>query len=263
MASLVDTHAHLADEAFAADLPEVLERAREAGVRWIVTIGISAASSQRCVELAERYPCLAASVGIQPNYVAQAQPGDWDTIVRLADHPRVTAIGETGLDRYWDFTPFDQQEELFQRHLTLARAKGLPVVIHCRAAEQDVLRVLREENERHGLPRGVMHSFTGDAATLRACLDLGLSISFAGMLTYPSGAALRLLAKDVPLERLLIETDSPYLPPVPVRKRVRRNEPAYLPHTLDCLAQALAMDPTELADLIFDNASQLFSRRAA
>jgi TatD DNase family protein len=257
---LVDTHAHLDDERFAEDLPAVLERARAAGVRRVVTVAVTAASSAACVALAETYPLLAATVGIQPNHVAQAGPGDWDKVRQLAEHPCVVAIGETGLDRHWDHTPFAQQEDYFARHLELARQHHLAVVIHCREAEADVVRMLRADHADHGPVRGVMHSFTGDAATAEACLDLGLYVSFAGMVTYKNAQALRDVARRIPLDRLLVETDSPYLAPTPVRGR--RNEPAYVVHTAACLASVLDMDLAALAEQTTQNARNLFGLTA-
>lgn len=253
---LIDTHAHLDDEQFRDDLPDVLARARQAGVNRIVTVATTAASSRLAIRLAEQHPCLAASVGIQPNHVAEAAPNAWDEVVQLADNPAVVAIGETGLDRHWNYTPFAQQEDYFARHLELARRRRLAVIIHSREAEADVVRMLRADYERYGPVRGVMHSFTGDLATAEACLAMGLYISFAGMVTYKNAQALRDIALRVSLDRLLIETDSPYLAPVPVRGR--RNEPAFVAHTASCLAglremdaQALTMETTRNARLLF------------
>jgi TatD DNase family protein len=253
---LIDTHAHLDDEQFQQDLPAVLERAAAVGVHHIVTVATTAPSSGVCVELADRYPMLAATVGIQPNHVAQAEPGSWDQVVALVTKNRVVAIGETGLDRHWDYTPFAQQENFFARHLQLARRHGLAIVIHCREAEADVVRMLREDYERNGPVRGVMHSFTGDAATAEACLAMGLHISFAGMVTYKNAASLRAVAATIPADRLLIETDSPYLAPVPVRGK--RNEPAYVTHTAACLAEIRGVERNALAEQTTRNAKQLF-----
>jgi TatD DNase family protein len=253
---LIDTHAHLDDEQFQNDLPAVLDRAVAAGVEQVVTIATSAASSKAAIALQNSYPRLVATVGIQPNTIAQSGPGDWDEVVRLVESPSVHGVGETGLDRYWDYTPFAQQEDFFARHLALARQVGLPVVIHCRQAEADVLRVLREDYERHGPVRGVMHSFTGDRATAEACLALGLHISFAGMLTYKNAQALREVAARIPLERLLVETDSPYLAPVPVRGR--RNEPAFVAHTAASLAGLHGLSVAILAEHTTRNAKALF-----
>lgn len=255
---LIDTHAHLDDPRFADDLPAVLARAAAAGVGRVLAIGIDRATSAAALELARRFPAqLAAAVGIQPNHAAEAAEGDWEKIVELAADPRVVAIGETGLDRYWDRAPFPLQEEFFARHLELARESGKPVVIHCREAEADAVRMLRAAFDRHGPVRGVMHSFSGDAETARACLALGLHLSFAGMITYKNADALRAVARDVPADRLLVETDSPYLAPVPVRGQ--RNEPAFVAHTAARLADVRGVSVAELAEQTTRNARQLFN----
>jgi TatD DNase family protein len=255
-AELIDTHAHLDDEQFQGDLPAVLQRAAAAGIGKVITIATTAASSAACVDLAARYPMLAATVGIQPNHVAQAGPGDWDELVRRVADAGVVGVGETGLDRHWDYTPFPQQEDYFARHLELARHQGLAVVIHCRKAEADVVRMLRADYDRHGPVRAVMHSFTGDWPTAEACLAMGLFISFAGMVSYKNAQDLRAVAARVPLDRLLIETDSPYLSPVPLRGR--RNEPAQIVHTAACLAQLKGVAPDVLAEQTTRNARALF-----
>ncbi len=254
--ALIDTHAHLDDERFAGDLAEVLQRAEAAGITRVVTVATTAASSTLCVDLAARHPMLAATVGIQPNEVAEAGAGDWDAVVALAQRPGVVALGETGLDRYWDRTPFALQEDYFARHLALARQIGRPVVIHCREAEADVVRMLREDYDRHGAVRGVMHSFTGSIETARACLEMGLYISFAGMLTYKNAQPLRDVAAQMPPERVVVETDCPYLAPVP--KRGQRNEPAFVVHTAACLAGLLGLSADALAEQTTGNARELF-----
>ena len=255
--ALIDTHAHLDDEQFHSALPAVLERARAAGVVHVVTIATTAPSSAACVELAGRYPMLSATVGIQPNHVAEASATAWDEVVRLATADRVVALGETGLDRHWDYTPFPQQEDYFARHLELARRHNLAVVIHCREAEADVVRMLRADYDRHGPVKAVMHSFTGDAATAETCLAIGLHISFAGMVTYKNAAPLREVAKNVPLDRLLVETDSPYLAPVPVRGK--RNEPGYVVHTAACLGAVKEVQLEVIAEHTTRNARALFN----
>jgi TatD DNase family protein len=253
---LIDTHAHLFDDRFRKDLPVVLERA--AGVvERVVCLGIDRESSIDSVAIANRFPIVVAAVGIQPNSAAEAKPGDWEAVVRLAEtEPRVHAIGETGLDHYWDRTPFPVQEDYFAKHIELARRLKKPFAIHCREAEADVVRMLRAEFDRHGPIRAVMHSFTGDLATARACLDMGLHISFAGMLTYPNAQNLRDVAREMPLDRLLVETDCPYLAPQPVRGK--RNEPAYVSHTAAVLAEVKGVSLTEIADHTTRNARQLF-----
>lgn len=253
---LIDTHAHLDDERFAADRAAVIERAAAAGVSRIVVVATTAATSRVCVDLAAQYPSLFATVGIQPNHVAEAAPDDWDEVVRLATAAKVVALGETGLDRYWDHTPFPAQEDYFARHLELARRHKLPVVIHCREAEADVVRMLRADFDRHGPVRAVMHSFTGGSATARDCLAMGLFLSFAGMVTYKNAGALRDVAKEVPPDRLLVETDSPYLAPVP--QRGKRNEPAFIAHTAALLAHERGVSLEVIAEQTTRNARALF-----
>jgi TatD DNase family protein len=257
VAALIDTHAHLDDEQFAADLPAVLERAQAADVETIIAIATTAPSSAASLALALRHPMLFATAGIHPNNILEATPTAWDEIIALVQHERVVGIGETGLDRHWDTTPFPVQEEYFVRHLELARRCGCAVVIHCREAEEDMLRVLRNEFDRHGPIRGVMHSFVGDSAMAEACRAMGLYLSFAGMLTYKNAAALCETAAQQPLDRILVETDSPYLSPVPLRGK--RNEPAHVSHTAACLAGLLGIAPERLAEQTTKNAQAVFS----
>ncbi|MBM3980467.1 MAG: TatD family deoxyribonuclease [Planctomycetes bacterium] len=253
---LIDTHAHLFDERFVKDLSAVLARAAAAGVERVVCLGIDLESSRASVEIANAYPLVVAAVGIQPNHTAEAKPGDWDEVVKLAERePRVVAIGETGLDRYWDRAPFALQEDYFARHIKLSRRLNKPFAIHCREAEADVVKALREHSAQGPL-RAVMHSFSGDLATARECLEMGLYISFAGMVTYPTAQNLRDVAKDVPLDRLLVETDCPYLAPQPVRGK--RNEPAYVAHTAALLAQGKGVSAAEIEEHTSRNARALF-----
>jgi len=254
---LIDTHAHLFDDRFAADMPAALARAEAAGVGRVICVGIDRDSSLASVRLAAAHALVVAAVGVQPNHVAEARPGDWDEVVRLAEtEPRVVAVGETGLDRYWDRAPFALQEDYFARHIALARRLNKPFVIHCREAEADVVRMLRDEFDRHGPIKAVMHSFSGDAGTARACLEMGLHVSFAGMLTYKTADSLRAVATDIPPDRLLVETDCPYLAPVP--HRGKRNEPAFVAHTAAVLAAARGITPAALADCTTRNARALF-----
>jgi len=254
---LIDTHSHLFDDRFRKDLPAVLQRAAAAGLERVVCLGIDRESSLESVRIAQTYPLVVAAVGIQPNSAAAAKAGDWEKIVRLAEtEPRVVAIGETGLDRYWDKTPFPLQEDYFARHIELARRVGKPFVIHCREAEADVVKVLRMEFEKHGPVRAVMHSFSGDLATAKACLEMGLYISFAGMVTYPTAQTLRDIAKEVPLDRLLVETDCPYLAPQPVRGK--RNEPGYVTHTAALLAEVKSVPLATIEECTTRNAKALF-----
>jgi TatD DNase family protein len=257
--TLVDTHAHLADGRLAGRLPRVLAGAREAGVRQVLAVATTAGDSLATLALAEANPGVFAAVGIHPNEGAEEAPGDWDRVVALAGRPRVAAIGETGLDRHWDRTPFDLQRALFARHLELARERGLPVVIHCRDCMPDVLEALRAL----GRPvSGVLHSFTGTAEDARALLDLGLHISFAGMVTFETRALdpLREAARAVPLDRLLVETDSPYLSPHPFRGKP--NSPARVAITAAFLARWLGVEASEFAEATTANARRLFGLAA-
>jgi len=254
-ASLIDTRCHLDAEAFHQDLDDVIGRALAGGVEQMLTIGITLQTSQAAVVLANRYPCVAAVVGIQPNYAQEARAGDWDQIVELATHPRVVGIGETGLDRYWDFAPLDIQREYFVRHIELSRSCRKPFVVHCREAEADVVQLLQEQAQQGPL-HGVMHSFCGSAEIAAECLRLGLYISFAGMLTFRKNDALREVARTVPLDRLLVETDAPYLAPHPWRGK--RNEPAWVRQTADCLADVHGVSRDELAAATTANARRLF-----
>jgi TatD DNase family protein len=253
---MIDTHAHLDDEQLAPSLDDVLLRAASAGVFAIVTVGTTLATSRRSVEISERFEGVYAAVGIQPNYCAQATTSEWDAVVQLSAHPRVVALGETGLDGYWDFSALGVQQDYFDRHLRLSQQQDLPLIVHMRDCDESVVQML-EEARRRGPLRGVMHSFTGTVATARRCLDLGLYLSFAGMVTYKKSATLRDIAREVPDDRILIETDSPYLSPHPMRGQ-RPNEPALLGHTAACLAQVRGVDLQTFVEQTSENARRLF-----
>jgi len=252
---LIDTHAHLDDHRLRGDLPGVLNRAREAGVGQVVAIATTAPSALDLLDIAQRHRGVFAAVGIQPNHVAEAQPEDWSVIVDRARGSKVVAIGETGLDRYWDHTPFDQQQDYFGRHLELAFERDLPVVIHCRNCEADIVAQL----ERLERPvRGVLHSFTGTWDDAQAFLELGLHISFAGMVTFKNASLdpLRDVARRLPLDRILVETDSPYLSPHPFRGKP--NEPARVIHTAARIAELRGLAPEDFARATTANARRLF-----
>jgi len=221
-----------------------------------VCIGTDLGSSRAAVELAGRDRSLSAVVGLHPNHVAESDPGDWDALVEMAAQPEVVGIGESGLDRHWDKTPFAIQEEFFARHLALARSCGKPIVIHNREADADTVRMIRDAFERSGPISGVLHSCAADAATVEACLAMGLHISFSGIVTYKNAGAIRAVAAVVPEDRLLVETDAPYLSPVPVRGR--RNEPAFVAHTAACLAELRGVSLDRLGAITTRNALDLF-----
>lgn len=254
---LFDTHAHLDDEQFDEIRDAVIDRARSAGLRAIVAVGTTALSSQKCIEIAARYDMVQAAVGIQPNYCAEAQLSDWDRIVELAREPNVVALGETGLDRYWDHSPFDVQQDYFDRHLRLSQELGLPFIVHMRDCGADILAMLQDAHQRGPL-RGVMHSFTGDVELAAQCVGLGLYISFAGMVTYKKSTDLRDVAATIPDDRILVETDSPYLSPHPKRNH-RPNEPALVVHTAACLVEARGVSFDHFAEVTTGNACRLFA----
>jgi TatD DNase family protein len=255
---LIDTHAHLTNPQLLHNLDDVLQRATQAGLTGILCVGTTLQDSQQAIELAERFPEIRAAVGIHPNYCADASDNDWQQIVHLSQNPAVVALGETGLDRYWDDCPWEVQLEFFRRHIRLARETDLPVVIHMRDCSAEMLDFLEQE-QRFGCFRGVLHSFTGSSEMAAKCVQLGLYISFAGMLTFKNSADLRAVAATVPLDRLLVETDSPYLTPHPYRGQ-RPNRPDLVTHTLAALAEAQKTPPERMAQQTTQNAMALFSR---
>ena len=253
--ALIDTHCHLDAEAFQQDLSEVLQSATDAGVERMLTIGITRQTSEAAVVLANRHAQVSAVVGIQPNYAQEATDEDWQRIVELSAHPQVVGIGETGLDKYWDFAPLEIQRDFFRRHLSFSRQCGKPFVVHCREAEAEVLDMLRQDFA-NGPLNGLMHSFCGDADMAAECIEMGMYISFAGMVTFKKSTELRDVAKSIPINRLLVETDAPYLAPHP--RRGKRNEPAWVRHTAECLAEVHDLPMEEFAAATTENAKRLF-----
>ncbi|HEY8284105.1 MAG TPA: TatD family hydrolase [Chloroflexota bacterium] len=247
---LVDTHAHLTGYP-AADPESLIEAARAAGLVRILAVGTTVTTSAEAVAQATRFPEVFAGVGIHPNDLGPAD--DWPALRELALHPRVRAIGETGLDHYRDRTDRSLQRTSLLAHLDLAAERDLPIVIHNRAADADVLEIL---TRFRGRVRGVLHCFSGELAFAEQALGLGYYLSFAGNLTYPSAGPLREVAARIPLDRMLVETDTPYLSPVP--HRGTPNQPAYVVHTLRVLAACTKREPTELAQHIAVNAATLF-----
>jgi TatD DNase family protein len=255
MSLLVDTHAHLDFPEFAADLAEVLKKARQAGVGAIINVGTGERSSRQVVSLSDRDPCLWAAVGVHPHYAGRVSPGYRRELAELAAHPRVVAIGETGLDYYRNFSSPADQEEVFRYHLSLAAETGKPVIIHSRNAYDETLKILRE----FALPPrpGVMHCFSGGRVQARAFLELGFYLSVAGPVTYPRSHELREILKEIPGDRLLLETDAPYLSPQPYRGL--RNEPAFIKATYERVALALETDFERLAEQVRANSACLFA----
>jgi TatD DNase family protein len=249
---LFDSHVHLDDEAFEADRDAMLDRARAAGVSGFVTIGTSLTSSRRAIALAEQHPDVHAAVAIHPHDASDATAEALDELATLARHPRVVAIGETGLDYYRDFAPRDAQACAFRAHLALARRLDLPVIVHNRDAHWDILRILEDE----ALPRAIMHCFSGSVEIARRCLDRGYYIGLGGPLTYRNARRVLEVAAFVPPDRLLLETDAPYLPPEP--HRGRRNEPSHLPLIAQAAARARGVAAGTVAELTTLNARAAF-----
>ncbi len=256
MSTFIDTHAHLDFPQFKDDLELVLKRAREAGIVAIINAGTDEQGSKRAVELSKTYPQVSASVGVHPHGAARISKGWLKNLEQLAATDTVLAVGETGLDYYRNHSPREVQEQVFRDHLRLASRIGKPVIIHSREAHSETLRILKEEQ----LPScaGVMHCFSGNRSQAEAFLDLGFYISLAGPLTYPRSHALRDLLQYIPPERLLFETDSPYLKPQAYRNR-DKNEPAYVKLVYERAALALNLDIRELAEQVYVNAIRLFS----
>ena len=247
---LVDSHAHLDDPAFAADLPAVLERAREAGVERIVTIGTGLDSSRRARDIAESRPEVYFSPGIHPHEADQ--PGDVEALRPLAAHPRAVAVGETGLDYVKNYSSVANQKALFVKHLEIALEADKPVSIHCREAHPDAIAILRA----HAPLRGVIHCFSGSWPDAEAYLGLNFYLSIAGPVTYPSAKDLREVVRMIPLDRLMIETDCPLLPPQ--KFRGKRNEPSYVRYAAAEIANVHGVTMEELATATSRNARALF-----
>ena len=251
---LFDTHAHLHFPEFAGDLDAVLARARAAGVRRMVTIGTDVATSRAAAALAAREPDVWAAVGIHPHEAADADEAALTEIERLASAPRVVAIGETGLDFFRDRSPREAQTRAFTAQVALARRLGKPVLVHCRDAHAETLALLAADGR---LERGgIMHCFSGDVALARRCIELGLLVSLAGPVTYPKPGALPDVARAIPADRLVVETDCPFLPPQPYRGK--RNEPAYLAITAARVAELRGEALADLAGRMSENARALF-----
>jgi TatD DNase family protein len=253
MPVLIDTHAHLDAPKLARDESGVLARARSAGVGVVVAVGADMGSSRAAVAIAARRPEVLATVGVHPHDASDVTPGDLDELHRLAAEPRVVAVGECGLDFFRDLSPRGVQRRIFAQHLALAREAGLPVVVHCRDAYAECLDILRREWPPP--VRGVMHCFLGDQAVARQALELGMVLGIGGSLTFPREETLRQTVAGLPLERLVVETDAPYLTPRPKRGS---NEPAYVRFTAERLAEVIGVDFARVAETTTRNARILF-----
>jgi TatD DNase family protein len=255
---LIDSHCHL-DYYVEAEIEDVLARAREAGVAGMVTIGTRIPQAAKVKALAERFPCVWGTVGIHPHHAAGHDPLPTpEEIAALADHPRIIGIGESGLDYFYDKSPRPTQQESFRRHIRAARLAGLPLAIHARQADADILRILREEREEGGPFDFLLHCFSSGRALAEEAVAMGAYVSFSGILTFPKSGEIRAIARDLPAERLLVETDAPYLAPVPLRGK--RCEPAYVVHTAKALAEVRGMEMAAVADLTTRNFRRLFRK---
>ncbi|MCX8045842.1 MAG: TatD family hydrolase [Anoxybacillus gonensis] len=251
---LFDTHAHLNATQFSEDVEQVIERARAEGVSHIVVVGFDRPTIQRAMELAEEYPFIYAAVGWHPVDAIHMTDEDLVMIERLAAHPKVVALGEMGLDYYWDQSPKDVQKEVFRKQIRLAKKVKLPIIIHNRDATADIVDILREEcAEEVG---GVMHCFSGSIEVARQCIDMNFYISFGGPVTFKNAKKPKEVAKEIPLDRLLIETDCPYLTPHPFRGK--RNEPSYVKYIAEAIAELKGLSFEEVAQKTSDNAKRLF-----
>ena len=253
---LVDSHCHLDDSKFDEDREQAIERARAAGVERMMAIGTGNGPPdlETAVRQADRYPFIYATIGVHPHDASKAAPETFVQLRELAPHPKVLAVGEIGLDYHYDFSPREVQREVFERQLEIAAEAGLPIVIHTREAWDDTLAILRQN--WHG--GGIMHCFTGNAQHAREALDLGFHLSFGGVLTFPKAEAVRQAARITPDDRLLVETDCPYLAPVP--HRGKRNEPAFIVESVKRLAEVRGRAPEEVAELTTGNFEQLCLR---
>ncbi|GAB0114726.1 TatD family hydrolase [Acidisoma sp. C75] len=257
---LIDSHCHL-DYFKGEELDAVIARARAAGVGEMVSIGTSLAQSRQILDLVADRPGLWCSVGIHPQHAHEEPVPEPEVLAAMTRHPKVIGIGESGLDYFYDTAPPEVQKAGFRAHIRAARLAGVPLAIHARDADADIAAILREEREAGGAFDFLLHCFSSGRALAEAALALGGYVSFSGILTFPKSEELRAIARDVPAERLLVETDSPYLAPMP--HRGKRNEPGYVAHTAARLAELRGMTPEALADLTTANFRRLYAKAVA
>ncbi|WAT80869.1 TatD family hydrolase [Bacillus safensis] len=251
---LFDTHAHLNAEQYNEDLEQVIERAKSEKVEKIVVVGFDRPTITRAMELIEEYDFIYAAIGWHPVDAIDMTDEDMAWIKDLSQHEKVVAIGEMGLDYYWDKSPKDVQKEVFRRQIALAKEVNLPIVIHNRDATEDVVTILKEEGAAE--VGGIMHCFTGSLETAKACMEMNFYISFGGPVTFKNAKKPKEVVKEIPSDRLLIETDCPYLTPVPFRGK--RNEPSYVKYIAEQIAELREISFEELAELTTKNAKKIF-----
>ena len=254
---IVDSHCHLDFDSFDDDIEAVVERAREAGVCRMVTICTKVSEFERVLAIAERFDDVFCSVGVHPHEAEREGAVSLDRLLELARHPKVVGIGESGLDYYYDNAPVEAQKTSFRTHIDAARETGLPLIVHSRDADDDMADML-EEGARAGAFPGVLHCFTAGPELAERAVAIGFYVSLAGIITFKSAESIRETIRRVPMDRLLVETDAPYLSPVPMRGK--RNEPAYVRHTHAVLAQVKQVELEAMAEATTDNFLRLFSK---
>jgi TatD DNase family protein len=251
---LFDTHAHLNAIQYEEDIVEVIERAKSENVSHIVVVGFDKDTITKAMELIEQYDMIYAAVGWHPVDAIDMTNEDLNWIKDLCSHPKVVAVGEMGLDYYWDKSPKEIQKEVFRKQIQLAKEVQLPIVIHNREATEDVIKILKEENASE--VGGIMHCFTGSLEVAKQCMDMNFYISFGGPVTFKNAKKPKEVAKEIPMDRLLIETDCPYLTPHPFRGK--RNEPSYVKYIAEQIAELKGLSVEEVAKTTSDNAKKLF-----
>ncbi len=254
---LVDSHCHL-DYFVEAEIEDIVARAREAGVGRMVTIGVRVSQAAAVKSISERFPDVWGMVGVHPHNAGEQPMPSVAELVALADHPRIIGIGESGLDYFYDKAPRDVQQEGFRRHIRAARAAGLPLAIHARQADDDILAILEQEREAGGPFDFLLHCFSSGRALAEKAVAMGGYVSFSGILTFPKSPEIREIARDLPEDRLLLETDSPYLAPVPLRGK--RCEPAYVGHTAKVLAEVRGLTQAQIEEITTANFFRLFRK---
>ncbi|MGR6430804.1 TatD family hydrolase [Rhizobium sp. PAMB 3174] len=254
---LIDTHCHLDFADFEEERDEIVKRAHQAGVKQMVTISTRVRKLDTLLAISERYPSVFCSVGTHPNNADEELDIQADDLVKLAAHPRVVAIGEAGLDYFYDTQKPEDQKTGLRRHIEAARITQLPLVIHSRSADDDMAAILTEETGKGAFPF-ILHCFSSGAELARTGVELGGYVSFSGILTFPKSTELREIAATVPMERLLVETDAPYL--APKRWRGKRNEPSYVVNTAEVLAEVKGVSYAEIAERTTENAFRIFSK---
>ena len=257
---LIDSHCHL-DYFRDTEFPEVIGRARAAGVAEMVSIGTSLEQSRRILAMVENEPGLWCSVGIHPQHAHEEPVPDPEVLAAMTDHPKVIGLGESGLDYFYETAPHDVQRAGFRAHIRAARLAGLPLAIHARSADADIAAILREEWEAGGAFDFLLHCFSSGRALAEAAVAMGGYVSFSGILTFPKSTELREIARDMPADRILVETDAPYLAPAP--HRGKRNEPGWVAHTAATLAEVRGLSPEQLAALTTANFRRLYRKAIA